>query len=47
MLVQALALRAESEQVSEHNKTCTRYCNRNRETPMGELLGLVQLNNLG
>jgi len=30
-----------------HNKTCTHYCNRNGETLMGELLGLVQINNLG
>ena len=25
-----------------HNKTCTHYCSRNRETVMGGILGLVQ-----
>jgi len=47
VLVQGNKVRAESQQVSVRNKTCTRYCNRNRETLIGELLGLVQLNNLG
>ena len=42
-----LTVSVRAEIVLVHNKTCTRYCSRNRETLTGELLGLVQINNLG
>ena len=48
--VSVLVVAQSSSEIPEglmNNPVFTRYCNRNGETLMGELLGLVQLNNLG